>query len=301
MKLLDKIILMVVFITGLLSCSTGSIRTADPDFVPKNIKNSFEGKNKPVVFLDEGHNNSLTKNGRYKPFSQILSSDGYTVVASKEKFTLAYLKQADILVIANALDKTRSDWLPPFGDAFDSEEIQAVKQWVSQGGSLLLIADHFPFPKIIDKLAVAFGFTFNHGHVGKGMFRMDNKTLRDHEITKGSFNTERIVQVKTFGGSAFQIPDEAKSLLVLGKAATASMPDIPFQINAETPKVTMAGWSQGAVVEVGGGRVAVFSEALMFSSQLHVPTGKKFGILSAGAEQNEQFLLNVMHWLSHII
>jgi hypothetical protein len=39
----------------------------------------------------------------------------------------------------------------------------------------------------------------------------------------------------------------------------------------------------------------------MFSSQLTVKTGKKHGLPSKGAEQNEQFLLSVMHWLSGLI
>jgi len=76
------------------------------------------------------------------------------------------------------------------------------------------------------------------------------------------------------------------------------VPEIPFQVNAKTPRVSMNGWYQGAVLEVGEGRVAVFSEGMAFSSQVTVSTGKKYGLVSDGAEQNEQFLLNVMHWLS---
>ena len=60
----------------------------------------------------------------------------------------------------------------------------------------------------------------------------------------------------------------------------------------------MDGWSQGAVLEFGDGRVAVFAEAMMFTSQVYVPTGEKMGLVSKGAEDNEQFLLNIMHWLS---
>jgi len=39
----------------------------------------------------------------------------------------------------------------------------------------------------------------------------------------------------------------------------------------------------------------------MFTSQLYVPTGEKMGLVSRGAEDNEQFLLNIMHWLSGVI
>jgi uncharacterized protein (DUF2249 family) len=297
MKLICKTILLGFFLVGVSSCSDSN-QQPDPDFIPKNTKSSFSKVNSPVVFIDEAHNNLHKINGRFKPFAQVLTSDGYTVKASKEKFTLDYLKQADILVIVNALDKKRRDYNPPFGDAFDTEEVEAVKQWVSQGGSLFLIADHTPFPKVIEKLAGAFGFEFSNGHVDNAIFRIDNKSLIDHATTKNISNSERIVQVKTFGGSAFQIPENAKPLLILGKGATSIVPDVPFQINAETPRISMDGWYQGAILEVREGRVAVFSEAMMFTSQLIVSTGEKRGLVSDGAEQNEQFLLNVMHWLS---
>ncbi|NNG45348.1 hypothetical protein HJP15_20915 [Pseudoalteromonas sp. NEC-BIFX-2020_002] len=59
----------------------------------------------------------------------------------------------------------------------------------------------------------------------------------------------------------------------------------------------MDGWSQGAVLELGKGRIVVFSEGMMFSSQVDSTTGKKYGLTSAGAQHNEQFLNSVVHWL----
>lgn len=324
MKLICKSIILGLFLVGVSACSD-SDQQPDPDFIPKNTKSSFSKVNSPIVFIDEAHNNLHKINGRFKPFAQVLMSDGYIVKASEEKFTLEYLKQADILVIVNALDKKRGDYNPPFGDAFDTKEVEVIKQWVSKGGSLFLIADHTPFPKVIEKLTRAFGFEFSNGHVDDVIFKKDNNSLIEHTITKGSADSkndapldfltapvmlggtkktshsEGIIQVRTFGGSAFQIPENAISLLILGKGSVSLVPKIPFQVNAKTPRISVNGWSQGAILEVGEGRVAVFSEAMMFTSQLYIPTGKKVGLVSDGAEHNERFLLNVMHWLSGVI
>jgi hypothetical protein len=46
------------------------------------------------------------------------------------------------------------------------------------------------------------------------------------------------------------------------------------------------------------GRVAVFAEGMMFSSQVEAKTGKTYGLRSLGAEQNEQLLRNLIAWLA---
>jgi len=295
-----KNILLAVLIVMSSSC-TDSPQQPDPDFIPKNTTNTFSQTTSPVVFIDEAHHNFHTIKGRYKAFAEVLKSDGYTVKPGEEKFTLDYLKQADILVIVNALDTNRRDYNPPYGDAFEAEEIAALRLWVSQGGSLFFIADHAPFPKVSDKLLLAFGFEFNNGSVNTALFNIDNSSLAQHVITQGGSESKPIVQVKSLGGSAFKIPANAKPLLTLGKGANSFMSDIPLQVTAGSHRISMDGWYQGAVLELGKGRVAVFSEAMMFTSQVYIPTGKKMGLVSYGAEQNEQFLLNVMHWLSALI
>jgi len=313
-----KVIFVGITLIVLFSC-TDSYQQADPNFTPQNTQKTFSDKNSPVVFIDETHNNFLTANGRYRPFAQVLESDGYTVRPNKSHFSSDTLHSADILVIANALDKNRKDWNPPFADALTDEEVSSVKKWVLEGGSLFLVADHTPFPKIIENLAGEFGFEFSNGHVGNAVFHANDKTLAEHSITtreagkveqsfylptgltESSIQLNNIEQVRTFGGSAFKTPPEATSLLNLGEGAFSIVPDVPFQVNADTPRLLMHGWSQGAVLEVGKGRIAVFAEGMMFSSQLDTKTGKTFGLASKGAEQNERFLLNVMYWLAGAI
>lgn len=307
---------IAVVLTIMLTACSDSPQQADPDFRPQDKIAHFSPDDGPVVLIDEAHNNFLTASGRYKPFLKVLASDGFRVGSNTKKFTENELKRADIIVIANALDKNRTDWLPPYGKALSQNEVEALKNWIEQGGSLFLVADHAPFPKVIDNLALELGFKFSNGHVGDATFSKSNYSLAEHTITYTNkekqdadikpllfqnldVDTNEVQQVRSFGGSAFKAPEKAVSLLNLGIRAVSMEPVIPFQINSDTPRISMDGWSQGAIVEIGEGRIAVFSEGMMFSSQIDRNTGKKHGLRSVGAEQNEEFLLNVMRWLAN--
>ena len=41
----------------------------------------------PRVLFDEAHHNFHTASGRYKPFAELITSDGYQVIPNREKFT----------------------------------------------------------------------------------------------------------------------------------------------------------------------------------------------------------------------
>jgi hypothetical protein len=60
----------------------------------------------------------------------------------------------------------------------------------------------------------------------------------------------------------------------------------------------VAGWYQEAVLRRGEGRVAVFGEAAMFTSQRSGPEARPVGMSAPVAGQNERFLLNLVHWLT---
>lgn len=315
MKLVHR--LLAFGIATLVAACSETHQQSDPDFRPQHRVAHYTSESSPLVLIDEAHNNFLTLNGRYKPFAQVLESDGFRVSSNDKAITENQLEQVDILVIANALDRKRQDWLPPYGEAFDGSEVEVIKSWILSGGSLFLVADHTPFPKAIDNLALALGFKFINGHVGNATFSKVNHSLAAHATTYTEETSQNIgdksqplflqtfnnispdiLRVRSFGGSAFKAPEKAISLLNLGNDIVATEPTIPFQINSDTPRIAMSGWSQGAVLELGKGRVAVFSEGMMFSSQLIKNTGKTKGLRSVGAEQNEEFLLNIMRWLA---
>lgn len=293
----------------ILSACGDAQQVADPNFKPKIEKPAFaEGKG-PVVLLDEAHYNFHTASGRYLPFADLLRRDGYVVVGSKDLFSKETLSRGKILVIANALSKRNAqNWNPPIDPSFTREEVQAVRAWVEDGGALLLIVDHFPMPAAISPLAEAFGVHVHNGYAvdpqspGPIIFSQSAKSLRDHPITRGRNERERVESVATFTGSAFQIDRGDPILIFVGKGAFAYTPKMfgtPPDENA--PRVPIQGWLQGATLAVGNGRVAVFGEAAMFSAQLEGVLRNPMGMNAPIAAQNPQFLLNIIHWLSGLL
>ena len=268
----------------------------DSTFRPPIDKPAFLPQKGPVVLVDEAHFNYHTSAGRYLPFAKLLRRDGYIVKASTGLFTAETLRGGSILVISNALnEKAQRDGNPPNLPAFTPLEVAAVRDWVSGGGALLLIADHRPFAGAAETLGRAFGIRFLDGAVtrrggdGDIVFRKSEGTLIDDPITKG------IDDVATFTGSSFELDTIGRPLLVFG-------PEMYSSPRQDAPDaVPVSGRLQGAVLAFGKGRVAVFGEAAMFSAQLAGPDKEPMGMNAPAAKHNPQFLLNVMHWLAGVL
>lgn len=269
---------------------------ADLAFEP-NVRR-VHAANGPEIHLDEAHNNFHTLTGRYRPFAKVLEKAGFRPRAATRKFTRETLAPLRTLVIANALsDRNRTDWTLPTPTAFTPAEVDAAHTWVQDGGRLLLIADHMPFPGCTAELAKAFGLTFSNGYArdpefqGPIVFSKARGTLKEHAIVRG------IDSVATFTGSAFQAPPTATPILVFGPKSESALVERSGEIRPETPREPIAGWLQGAVCEVGKGRLAIFGEAAMFSAQTS-SRGQTMGMNSPLARQNADFLINLIEWLS---
>ena len=304
-KKIIALALSVLVAASLSARSADAQQVADTSFEPPIPDPAYRTGRGPVVLLDEAHFNFHTAEGRYKPFAELLRRDGYVVKASRLKFSGASLRGGRILVIANPLaERNQTDWSLPTPSAFTPEEVRAVREWVRGGGSLLLIADHMPFPGAAGTLAAAFGVSFSNGYAvdvkaqGPMLFKLSDGSLKEHPITRGRSESESVTSVATFTGSAFQVEGDAQPLLVLGPSVSSFLTSVAGQITNETPRFPVGGWYQGAVLRFGKGRVCVFGEAAMFSAQLAGPNRNPMGMNAPVASQNPRFLLNVMHWLS---
>jgi hypothetical protein len=284
-------------------------QVADTLFAPEIPAPAWKTGTGPRVMIDEAHENFHTAGGRYLPFARLLRRDGYLVDAGTSRFSGATLEGTAVLVVANALAPgNRTDWVLPTPSAFDSAEIAAVRSWVHEGGSLLLIADHMPFPGAAGELAAAFGILMTNGFAlidetgdGRATFTRADGGLADHPVTRGRNAGERVDSVVSFTGQAFRLEQAGTPLMTLGHDFTMLMPQVAWQFSKLTPAFSASGMLQGAVLEYGKGRVAVFGEAAMFSAQVAGPGRVPMGMNDPTARQNARFLLNVMHWLSRLL
>lgn len=308
MKILILFLTIYLLMIGSLIQDANAQQIADTTFNPIIKNPAYKTSQGPVIFIDEAHNNFHTMSGRYQAFAKLLQKDGYLLKPFKQKFTKAGLEKGKILVISNALHKRNiDDWSLPTPSAFTEEEIKAVNQWVKNGGSLFLIADHMPLPGAAADLAASFGFKFYNGFAldttkrgGVDMFYRAKGTLKSNAITNGRNKIEQIDSVGTFTGSGFEIPTTAEPILVFNSNFKMLMPQEAWQFTDDTPRLPLEGFSQIACLKCGKGRIVVSGEAAMFTSQ-RAGGGRSIGMGSPEVPQNQQLLLNIIHWLDGLI
>jgi hypothetical protein len=258
---------------------------------------SYPG-NGPTIAIDGGHNNFHTLDGRFGPFGRLMRLDGYTVQAI-QSFEKEELEKIDVLVISNPLHVSNlGNWENPCPSAFTDEEIKTLRKWVQKGGRLLLIADHMPFGGAAQELAQAFGFDFANGFAmgQQGTWPPDTYeksagTLEEHPITEG------IPKLAAFTGSAVKAPKKATVLSRFSEEYRILLPAVAWEFSEETPSEPGSEYVHSAIMKVGKGRIAVFSEAAMFTAQVANEGKTKIGFVSEVAEYNQQFIIQLMRWL----
>ena len=299
-----SILLMTVLLPNYLFAQ----QIADTTYNPLIQNPAYESGKGPIVFIDEGHHNFHTRDGRYAAFTRLLERDGYQVKSYNGEFLKSELSRGKILVISNALNEINvENWYLPNPSAFTEIEIKVIRKWVKKGGSLFLIADHMPMAGAASELAVEFGFEFSNGFVfdttasGPAYFSLNENTLSQSIITKGRDSSESVKQIASFTGQAFKLPDDATPVLTFKENFVNLLPDTAWVFDENTKFLSAEGWSQGAYKKYRKGRVVAFGEAAMFTAQLAGPQSIKAGMNNDLAPENYQLLLNILHWLDGIL
>jgi hypothetical protein len=277
---------------------------ADPEF-NVSVANPAYNKSGPRVMFDEAHHNFHTTDGRYKPFVDLLLNDGYRIIRNRQPFSKTTLSSYKVLVIADALGAEEMDDNGADASAFTEDECNAVQEWVKSGGALLLVADHAPFGGAAQSLASRFGvemskgFTFDTANSVPDnpsllIFSRDNKLLTTHPITEGRDKNEHLNVVESFTGQSLKGPEDSVAILKLSDTAK----DTPNRDANES--VSAAGRAQAIALKFGKGRVVVQGEAAMLSAQISGQEKSKMGMNVPGND-NKQYALNLLHWLSGLL
>ena len=90
-----------------------SQQVADTAYKPEIRNPAYPEGEGPVIFIDNGHYNFHTMNGRYRAFADLLERDGYNVREFNGAFAGSALAGGKILVISNALSEHAENWVIP--------------------------------------------------------------------------------------------------------------------------------------------------------------------------------------------
>lgn len=312
--------LICVFALGTLNFHGPALaqkQMADPAF-DTSIRSATYTSEHPEVVIDEAHHNFHTMHGFYQPLARLLENDGYKVLPGNEAFTASSLRTTAVLIIANARGADKGSQVSQ--PAFTTEECDTIKVWVQDGGSLLLIADHAPFGSAAHELALRFGVDMGRGYVFDPknsehnpsfmLYSDANGLLGDSPVVRGRTDAEHVHRIVPFTGQSLSIPPTATALMKLSPSAfeVDSYADGVAVLHHQKADVTLrsaAGRAQGVALAYGKGRVVIVGEAAMFSAQLlkfdkSREPDLRFG-MNAPGNDDRQFAINVLHWLSGVI
>ncbi len=286
-------VFFVVFAAPLISYAA---LISDSGFKP-TVKAPTFSNTHPVICFDQGHQNYKPDDGRYIPVFGLLESDGYKISIIKTSIDSQALQSCEIFYISAVMPNERGK------SAFNSEEIEIIKNWVRGGGSLLLMTDHpNDFAQAPESLANAFGVHGSLQTVEDPVHTIaslqdptvivfsKNEMNKRSAIVNGRDNGEHLQTVVAFTGQSLHGPSDSDNILFLSDKAVQSLP------GKDQPKTSAKGWSMMLAVRFGKGRAIVTGDGTFFSSKIEDKSNEKYGI-NRGGTDNIQLALNTFHWL----
>jgi hypothetical protein len=269
----------------------------------------FKNGKGPKVLIDAAHHNFIVEMGLIKPLMDVVTNDGYQPKIDSALFTKDYLSKYKVVVISPAMPFL-------FGSkpevttetTFTDDELNALHDWVTEGGSLLMLSEHAPIDKSMTPLFNKFGIQLSSGAIYDSLnydtsvtlssnvtilkFTTGNGLLnQDHPITTGENKNEKINNIETYTGSSLQGEGYAN---IFKLAPSAKMKKWNRGLPANL------GNSQGLAGNVGKGKVAAFGDCNGFTAMyVKANAGQKFSAgMQVAAYDWKQFALNTFHWLS---
>ncbi len=265
----------------------------------------------PIVVFDAGHENFHSINTTYKPFATLLKNDGIDLGIHEGPFSHEALQHIELLIIANAtgVEQERGE----MASAFSTDEITTLLDWIQEGGSLLLIADHDPFGSAASDLAKAMNVGMEsvwtvdtlrmNQDIGRTTwleYTLENGGLGQHPILNTDSQDAAIESVITFTGQSLSFDSTWTSILQLSSSAQNyyQREDAKIATSDSTKYFPVPAQSQLIARQFGKGRVVIAGEAAMFKAQeVRILLKTLHAGFNYEGYDNKQLVLNIVHWL----
>lgn len=288
----------------LVSCS-GNRSTADNEY-DVSVEKPMLNKKKPRIYFDEAHKNHHSISTTYKPLANLLSNDGCIIKTNDESINTMILSDAHIYVITTAMGKEDPGATSPF----TNEEIDAIEEWVNNGGSALIITEHYPFGIAMSPLLNKFGIHVHNGYTEDTL--LNNKEVPDallFEKSKGNLNPthailDNVERINTFTGSS--VKGDSTWIPLIMFTPNAQNYNVKVDVKKDGGDITTSveysdyysanGYSQGLCKQYGKGKIVVLAESAFITAQID-RNGNKFG-MNVPDTDNKQFTLNMIRWLA---
>lgn len=302
--------LKILFLCCAAAFSMNAQMVNDSTFDASVKRPKFKKGKGPALLIDAAHHNFIVEMGLAKPLVDVATADGYRPSIDSSLFTKAYLSNYKIVVITPAMPFTFGSKKEVTTEStFTPAEIDALHDWVNNGGSLILLSEHAPIDKSMTPVLNKFGIQSSIGIVWDSLncdktipmkgfqtllkFNKANGLLNtDHPITQGEQIGEQINAIVTYGGSGLTGP-EYTSLFTLSPSSEIK------RWSGINPSGSAT--SQGLVGKVGKGKLVALGDCNGFTAMyINMGAGKKFFAGMQVSDHNwKQFVLNTLHWLSN--
>jgi len=272
------LVLLVLVAQPMLVWAPEAFASSGPRIVPAAAVVLFDEAHFPVYTVNpgnpSGYANGNGPQGAYAAFARVLSNAGFTVRTLDYGSSLdtGALSGVKVLVIVCSQGKDPYSYYSPA--PYTGGEINAVVDFVRNGGGLFLIGDHTEFPPAIFPIAGQFGIAFGQkmlsdpndyvenyssgqppeGHVFI-VFGRDN--FNDHPIM-GNITRVELYRTDIFSG----LPPEAQPLIISDED-TSTIDQNGSMAPAPRSIVSAAIPSNGTA---GAGRIVVVADTNTFET-----------------------------------
>ncbi|MEW5759153.1 MAG: hypothetical protein AB1779_00120 [Candidatus Thermoplasmatota archaeon] len=282
----------------------------EPMLVLPNTVVMFDEAHFPVYTVNSSNPTSYTSGseGMYRDFANFLEADGFKVATLDygNSITQNTFIGVKVFVIVCSQGTKQYD-----ENIYSDAEINAIVDFVRNGGGLFIIGDHSNFSLELKRITNKFSATFSNilvhdqtnyiqsslaGADNDVFIFFENETIKEHEINK---NVHRIEMYRT--NIIDKMPPEAIKLITTDSDAYYYVDDYGNPSNSSGKPVLLGRVPVSIAIPEGGvagkGRVVLTSDTNTFETH---EDRDYDGVYDLYDSDNEIYGLNIIRWLANV-